>query len=368
MIHLALAWVALFPAQDPDRSTPEKAFESFVAFWDQLKGEDVWEKLWIETEALADPFLTDEYKAKRKKIREESKQNAEDWKTLSTSWKISGKVENKDGSVTVEAVQTSKRRQKNFQTQKVEEVEEQMRHQYVFEKSGSVWLVRQIFNACWMCKGEGTCSACKGTGKFGDMECYGCKGSKTCEQCKGEKMKEEKIAEGAPTFMIPDSEPAYSQDLSTPKSAAQAIADLKLRQDVLGTKHVREFVDRVLGNFPKFFTATIAKAVSDLMGKAVEDGKKRFRDERPAVDTVEEKGDVVTVTLKNVQEYAPRYVLKKVGGKWLIDAEQSRCYSCKGTGTCQACGGTGKKDGDTCYSCQGGKCIGCKGQGWMGGE
>lgn len=369
MNTLILLCLSLVPAQDPDRSTPEKAFDSFIAFWQKVQeGSDVWEKLMTESEALGEFVRTDELKAKRKKQAEEAKKASEDWKTLSTNMVRTGTTENKDGTVTVEAKKTVKRRQKDFQSGKIEEIEESTPHRYVMEKSGANWYVKQIFNACWSCKGEGLCGSCKGTGKFGDNPCYACEGGKTCKSCKGEKLTEEKIAEGAPDFTIPDSEPKYSEDLSSAKAAAQTLADLKLHQDVLATQILRKFIDEALAGLHLYFHPTISKQVDEMFAKGVEEGKRRFREERPTVASVEEKGDVAYVQLKTKKddEFAPRYVLKKVGAKWLLDAEQRKCYACKGSGTCEGCKGTGKSGEMDCYSCNGGKkCAPCKGEGWQ---
>src|SRR6266481_8664540 len=52
-----------------------------------------------------------------------------------------------------------------------------------------------------------------------------------------------------------------------------------------------------------------------------------------------------------------------INGITLVQAEQ-RCWTCNGSGTCNACFGTGKKDCNVCFGTGRTKCFNCSGIGY----
>ncbi len=372
---IAACGLVVFALQDPDRSTPEKAFESFNAFWDgmQKNGERFF-KLMEAAEQIGDFLRTEELKAVRAKSREESAKAREDYKTLSTSHAITGRSEGPDGSVTIEGDKKTRTRKRNYQTKELEETDETAPERVIFVKVGATWLVREIQRACFACKATGACASCKGSGKFGDQECFSCKGKKTCATCSGEKMRKEKLGEARFGFAIPDGEPKYATDLSTPKATAQAYVDALKRGRAEQTVHLRKFVDEILVKFRLHFAPDVLKSIDDSIARELEAGRKRFAEGMARVESVDEKGEeawAVVVTPPDDPSGKPqrvRAVMKKSGDKWLVSAEQRGCWSCDSKGACRGCKGAGVSEGGSkCFTCGGSKsCSACKGTGWTG--
>lgn len=369
MISTLLACLVL--SQDPDRSTPEKAIRSFHEFWQSVQNEDAaLEASMEETEALGDFARTEEYKKRRTMKREERKASRAQYKMLSSTLEISKSTEDKDGSVTVEAVERRRVRRLDPETNKPVEKDETGLRKAVFEKSGGSWFVRELYRDCYLCLGAGQCSYCEGKGKQGEEDCWSCQGKKICSSCKGEKFTRDTPDEFVPDYLIADPEPAFSKDLSSPKAAAQTLADLNAKAGLSMTRSLREFIDRIMRKIRLYFAASVVKKMEDNFRKAEEAGAKRFKDQRPRVGEVEEKGDVAYVVILSgptgEAEMRDRYVLKRVGNQWLVDAAQYRCWSCEASGKCGTCKGTGQQEGMKCYGCNGEKSCGiCKGQGWI---
>lgn len=69
---------------------------------------------------------------------------------------------------------------------------------------------------------------------------------------------------------------------------------------------------------------------------------------------------------EEVEETRPKQlVFARVGDRWLVQNEFDACLSCRGKGTCFACGGSGEKSGKPCMICDGKKtCGACAGARW----
>ncbi len=373
MIRVALAWLAFCSPQDPDRSTPEKTCDAFFTLGQKFEEEgNVWIKIMGEIDALADFCRTEEYKAKSAKKNEEWQRMSESSKTLSAKQEILSKTEGKDGSVTVEVKQTFKRSRKSPDNEKPEESDDVRTNRIVLQKVGANWLVHEIYRPCFACNGAGTCAYCQGTGKAGDQDCGSCEGKKQCKECKGEKLKKEDFADAKLQLVVADAEPKYSTDLSTSKAAAQTYVDLLTRQGVEMAKKLRAYMDGMVTKMKDFFTPEVMKSIDAAMARAVEEGKKRFKEDQAKLESVEEKGEVAYVTLVTKvdwgeqKERKQRMVFKKVGEKWLVDGEQNPCWGCQGSGKCGSCQGSGKVGETDCFGCEGKKiCNPCAGNGWM---
>ncbi|MBI2900473.1 MAG: hypothetical protein HYY17_09815 [Planctomycetes bacterium] len=381
MIRLALAWAALVCPQDPDRSAPEKTFEGFTAFWEELSPEKWFFDLLGTLDDLGKFSRTDEFSARRDKDRGEFLKWMEDSKMLSSRYEIAKRSEGKEGRIVLDSVQKVRRKKRDFEKNKIEEVDQELPHRHVFRRVGETWLVEEVYKPCSACDGRGACGTCKGTGTAHDRACFACEGKKSCKYCGGEKLKKEELAKGGLELVVPDTETKYSTDLSSPKAAAQTLLDLSLRTAVEYSVRIRGFIERILKRFRLFVVPELVKKIEDELARETEAGKKRFREDRPRIDSVEEKGDralVVIVTIGNWgrlirskegendrQEHRARHVLRKVGDRWLADAEQYPCWNCKGKGDCSACGGSGKTSDRECWGCKGTKkCSQCKGEGW----
>lgn len=373
MIRVVLAWLAFCPAQDPDRSTPEKTCDAFFALGQKFEEDgNAWFKIVREVDTLADFCRTEEFKAKAAKKNEEWEKMSASSKTLSAKQEIVSKTEEKDGSVSVEVKQTFKRSRKSPDSEKPEESEDIRTNRIVLQKVGANWLVHELYRPCFMCNSAGTCSYCQGTGKSGDQDCTFCEGKKQCKECKGEKMKKEDFTDVKLQLIIAEGEFKYSTDLSSPKAAAQTYVDLLTRQGIeMGTK-LKAYMDGMVVKMKDFFTPEVLKSVDAAMANAVEQGKKRFKEDQAKLDSVEEKGDAAYATVVTKvdwgeqKERKQRMVFKKVGDKWLVDGEQNPCWGCQGSGKCGSCQGTGKAGETDCYGCQGKKgCTSCNGAGWM---
>lgn len=373
MIRMAVAWLALSCPQDPDRSTPEKTTENFLAFGQKLQQDDGdWKKIMVEIQTLGDFCRTDEYKARLAKRNEEAMKRLEDRKILSSKNEILKTTAEKDGGVTVEAVQKLKRRERNFETGKVEETETALPHRLILTPTGKVWQIREYYRSCGQCGGQGQCESCKGTGEAFEQKCYACDGRKVCKECQGEKLKREDFAEAQFQLITAEAEPSFSTDLSSPKAAAQAYVDLLLRQGLEVSRRLRAWIESILTQFRHYFVPDLVKKVEEAVAKDIEAGKKRFREDRPKLESVEEKGEtayalvLTQVDFGEPTERKQRIVFRRVGGKWLVNAEQNPCMHCQGSGRCGACQGSGKFGDGNCFGCEGMKtCKRCEGNGWM---
>lgn len=375
MVRAAVLWLLCVAPQDPDRSTPEKAFENFIAFWSRIRDEgELWMKMMSEIDAMAEFSRTEAFKKKKADQNAEMSKSREEWKTPPSTYSIASKAEQKDGTVVLEITEKARRKKTNFETHKVEEYEESLQHRYAFQKVGAHWLVREIWRACFGCSGKGVCLSCEGTGKSEEEECWACKGAKKCESCKGEKLVKEDLEDANIPLLIADAEPTFSTDLSSPKAAAQTLADLATRQALHQSKMLRKFVDDVITHFRVYLIPDLVKKIEDTVAKAVENGKQAYQNDRPRAGAIEEEGDTAYVVIISTfsmmgekREQKERFVLKNTGNQWLVDGVQMSCWGCEGSGKCGSCKGEGKMNDQECFACNGKKSCGqCKGSGWVG--
>jgi hypothetical protein len=355
-------------AQDPDRSTPEKTYEHFTAFWSSLSNDagDHWMKLTEEIEALGDAHQTVEFRARAAKRRKDLRAMMDDSRVVSSKHSIAKKAENADGSVTLEGVNHVRRKRRDFETEKVEEIDEALPHRLVLVKSGAAWLVREIYRSCLMCGAKGVCANCDGTGAMGEEKCPGCEGQKTCKTCSGSRLVREDLAAAGMDLTVADA-PKVTSDLATPKAAAQAYSELAFVRTIRLSQGMQKFIEGVMANFRLLLAPEVLQSIEDAVAKAVEAGRARGKEGGPRVESVEEKGErafAILVERGGDNARRQRIVFRKVGDKWLVDAEEHPCW-CK-EGKCTACDGAGTIDGEKCAGCAGTKvCAGCKGEGWV---
>ena len=363
-----IALIVALLAQAPDRSTPEKTYEAFSAFWSSLSNDagDHWLKLSEDVESLGDGQQTVEFRARAAKRRKDLRQMMDDSRVLSSKHAIAKKTEDEDGSVAIDGVNNVRRRRRDLENQKVEEIDEALPNRIVLVKSGGLWLVREIYRSCLMCGAKGVCANCEGTGAIGEEKCFACEGQRSCKTCAGSKLVKEDLGAAGMELTLADA-PKVSADLSTPKAAAQAYADLALLRTIRLSEGMQKFVDGVMAKFRLFIAPDTLKTVEDAVARTLEAGRARAKEGGPKVESVTEKGDVAhAVIVERGGENArrQRVVFRKVGDKWLVDAEEHPCW-CK-EGKCGACEGAGVVEGEPCTGCAGTKvCATCKGQGWV---
>lgn len=357
MLHLVLAGFALLTVQDPDRSTPEKVFEVYMAAWDRERvevekaGQDIW-----DIHRLSAYYRGEKLKAKFAKDHAFSQQYWKDHATLSTKFVALSKSEEKDGVVIVEGREEIRRNRRPKADGPLEVFEIRMPHRLVLEKAGAGWAIREVFNGDIACEGTGQCSICKGTGKvtipeLGNqppqvLECSLCLARKICSICEGRKLIPWDPGNRGWGYLIPDKEPEDSKDLSTPQSTAKAIVDVLLREKLDYSKQTQAESTRALAALSPYLAAGVRKAWKDADDAAVAEGKKKFATARAKIVSVEEKGDLAFVVIveppywRNVEESKMRYLLKKTDQKWLVESEQYPC-TCEKPKECDNCKGSG---------------------------
>lgn len=66
---------------------------------------------------------------------------------------------------------------------------------------------------------------------------------------------------------------------------------------------------------------------------------------------------------KVTEDLLHRFVMEKVGDKWMVKELYRPCFMCQGKGVCGSCKGAGQMGGRDCFSCKGGKtCKSCQGK------
>lgn len=345
-----------------DKSTPENSVKSFLKERYTFEGAPIFTKISEDADKVEDPYVTEEYRKKKKETAEKNKQYFSehgDFKTESAEG-----TKNADGTVTVLTKDSYKMKDKR----------ETRTLKFVMKQFGSDWLIMESYTECYACKGTGSCGSCNGTGKFGDSECFNCKGSKGCQVCKGEKWKKEDYDKMEAEFVIADAGYKPLNDLSSASRAAETYSHVMLQQAVGSSDYLMKLFDDMNKLFVTYFSPEISKTVSGLISKSKEKGKENFKNFKPAVISVKE----VDATTANAEVAAPaavlmrgnkksqKILLKKVGEKWLVDKVLQDCWSCEGSGKCRPCTGSGKSGDEKCYACSGnGVCSNCKGSGFM---
>jgi hypothetical protein len=362
MLNLVLIGFSLLTAQEPDRSTPEKVFEGYMAAWDKERvAEQKWgEGVWAIDKRSAF-YRTDKVKARVAAHYARGEKMWKDGAILSTKFVVVSKSEEKDGVVTVEGREEVRQNDRPQVDGPLVVIEFKLPHRLVLEKAGSGWVIREIFNGCTLCHGTGLCSSCKGTGKvilpaFADqpekvLDCIVCeKHKKNCSICLGKKLN--KLEPGRPGwgYILAEKDPEDAKDLSSPGATAKAIVDVLLREKLDFSKDTREQNDSEFAALKPYLNAAAVKAWKDLEDARVAEGLKKFATARAKIEKIEEKGDSAFVVIVeppywryNDQESKTRYVLKKTGTQWLVDAEQFPCV-CEKPKECDSCKGSGWYD------------------------
>ncbi len=373
---LLVPWI-----QDPDRSSPEKTVQAFVEFGDSLAPENLFIMLLKQVDEMQRFARTEEFHKKKAKEFEDLSEWLEQSKPISSKFEIVGRVDGKDGRVTVDSVKRVRKAKIDPQTRKKAGEEDQtLPYRHVVRKVGEVWMVEEVYEPCPLCGGAGTCRGCQGTGTAHARECFSCQGKKACSSCHGGKLrKRELVKEGGLELVEPDGEMTFSKDLSTAKASAQTLLDLSIRGALEWSALLKTFVERVLVPFRLFVVPETVKKFEERFAAEKVEGKERFRKNRPRLESVEERDGqayVVIVTVGNwgrfirssddKGEHRTRYVLKQVETRWFLDAEHHPCWGCRETpGKCRSCKGTGKVGEQDCTGCKGSKqCSQCKGEGW----
>jgi hypothetical protein len=174
-------------------------------------------------------------------------------------------------------------------------------------------------------------------------------------------------------LLVADEEPKPPSDLSTPRAAAQAHLDLRLREELLRSRMLQEAFGRSLKALKPLVEPAVLKGLEEKLAKAVERGRARMKELKGTVERVEERGDRGTAVVSGGAIRAlggvpaqERLTLVKAGGAWRVDAAEHPCWSCRGDGKCPRCKGTGEFALQDCFSCKKAKtCSGCAGSGWQ---
>ena len=353
--------------QDPDRSRPEKAGEKFLEFW--LREDPFsYAQAQAEVELLGKFCCTEEFNRRLEKRTEEDRKWAEEARVLSSRIQVIRTVEPSDGTATVDALRKLRRKKRDWNTDRFEEVAETLLYRLTMTKEGELWRVQELRRECSICRGGGVCRDCQGTGQVYGQACYSCGGDKNCRECRGEKLQADNLKDFRMRFVIPEKELIHSSDLSTPRSAAQCYVDFLRRKDVEMSRRIQKFVEGVVAQLELFLVADLAKSVREGWAQDCEDGKRRYAEIERKIESIEEVGEeafIVVVTTGGDQDARQRLVLKKNGESWLVDAVQLSCWSCAATGSCRACQGTGRSGEYDCFGCEGKKvCTFCMGKGW----
>ncbi len=357
--------------QDPDLSTPEKAAESFGRYRQSLHESMDLRKARQEAQRVGLERFTEEYRSRFEEKAKQADTAADEGRVLNMSRTIAAKTENADGTVTFDVRFDWKQKRRDAKSQELTEVERSQVERYVLIKVGDQWRVKEYFRSCTACSGSGVCWSCKGTGKEAEnRDCQYCRGAKACSGCKG--MKSEKVDPRSVGIFAnaPEERPQWLSDLSTPKSAAEAFADLTRRrrhEEGLATLKITE--GRVKALLP-FLTPDQGKEVEVALANAVRKGRDMFSLFRTQSVEPEVKGAsaVVILTTKygSTMTFTDRLELKKVGEAWLVDSVAERCAACKSSGKCASCQGSGKAGEVACKSCKGtAACARCEGKGWV---
>ncbi|MBI2900474.1 MAG: hypothetical protein HYY17_09820 [Planctomycetes bacterium] len=384
MLTATLAFAVLGCVQDPDRSTPDKALESFVAFWDRATRDvEFWRKVQREADEIGDSYRTATLREKLAKKREESGKLADDYRTVPGKLHVKERVPNRDECLFT-CWRDMKLRSRNFTTGEVEERDTQEPYAFTFQKQGDEWLLKQMKVVCPSCSGTRACARCGGTGLYNRSTCSACNGKKTCPRCAGKAMVDASLTAqmlcGFPltlSLFVAEGEFEPSSDRSGAKGAVKAYMDSWLRCDLVTTKRTLEWLDRKLAAFCAFLTPTNAEVARKVLQMDVDLGKKRYKGIKHEIRDLKERGDcafAMTATTVDGVERKCGLLLESAEGAWSVAAHLSQmcvmcagkggCEQCHFTGKCAICKGTGKSGDYDCIMCTAtGVCTGCKGKG-----
>ncbi len=256
-------------------------------------------------------------------------------------------------------------RRQNPKTRQDEDVEEARRKRLEFVKSGDRWLIQREMDGCPACKGRGTCSWCDGAGEMTGKPCPRCMGKKTCHVCKGTLWHERSFQSLAPLGIIDDYKPRA--DLTSPRGTAEAFADTLIDEQIRVAKLLRRIYEAGQSIIKTYFVESQGKASIEALVNAVATGTQALREYAPKVLELNETGDTaVAVVTGPPGPLGPvpdrRLLLRKSGGKWLVDDVYSKCDDCSASGVCPGCK---LKRQMQCVQCDGSrKCRACTGSGW----
>ncbi len=316
---------------------------------------------------------------------------------LDLTFKLGARQENKDGSVSVEILVTSKQEKRGGGTET-----DHRKYAATFVKAGEEWRARDLYEPCRWCSSTGTCKDCKGSGKCRecggkpakennrcdnckegspckDCVCDGCEGSKACGNCRGSKACRNCKGKGVrllppggrrkPSMELAPEGQTFSTDLSTPESTARSYIDSGLQQDSMSSAAVLHWEEERRKKLEPYFHAGRNAKLRSVIEEKTRPARKNFleKEKRFQPGPVNTEGDTarVIVELKRGADGRGRWeknrlLMTRVNDTWLISAVQSGCRSCDQTGKCPSCGGS-----DSCSACDDSKrCNKCDGKGW----
>lgn len=169
-------------------------------------------------------------------------------------------------------------------------------------------------------------------------------------------------------------------DLSTPESAARAVATIYLprfyedsklatqvdENDLLGREHYStsgwEQIQRVVSEAKRTRDRSKTLRWSFRLGKVTRSG--RGAEARVWVTQRRNRYDYTTKKIRVVEKRIEhRFSMERIGAKWLVTGAKTTCYGCSGSAECALCRGSGKLLGKACKECKGGGVCGtCAGK------
>jgi hypothetical protein len=246
---------------------------------------------------------------------------------------------------------------------------EELPERWELKKSGDRWLIAASWSCCIICKGGKVCTSCKGTGKgvFG-AACRPCRGGVgRCRFCggKGENRRDEFEMSA---LAAADAEPP-AVDLSTPNGAAAAYLALTTRLHLGVCKEEIRSREVLIGRLKVHFVPAAAEEAAAALKKATESAVATYRARKEAVGDIAVKGDRAEVLVSSAfldpwfkeSPHRRKIIRKRVGAKWLLDAECRPCGLCWGSATCDERGGSGVMVvRPECKDCAGKGADGCR--------
>jgi hypothetical protein len=348
MIASVLLFLAL---QDPDLSEPGKTLDSLASAMSELmRGTQKIPALRQSLDERGDELFNPEEKLRRIERRKELLQSYPPTRMLGISFERITMPDVKAEPLPVDAVQVIRVEIVDPKTGQKRETAMREATRVGFVKNDGRWLIRSLHQACKLCDGKGLCFVCEGTGKDQGVACRDCGGRKTCDSCKGAKEKDQTI----PDFsfqLVSEKDFAFSSDLSSPEGAARSFADFLTKKMVEESKAELQGIRPFLLKYRACLAPEVSKALGNAFAKAVDAGADRFKTRRPKVESLEKKEtgaaaivrEPVPPGLENLRfkDFDHRILLKKVGGRWLIDRDQMGCACLGREAACPECKGTG---------------------------
>lgn len=389
-VTLLLASVLAAPtavAQEPDLSTPERAFAAFSELWRAATQDRArWDRMAEEAEAGSLACCTDALRTKLAERSAKARDMADKTAFVWGAFEVSAPAPGGDTAMLVVHL-AMKIRTPTFGTGSdagYTEKDHREPYRFHYRKVGDQWRIEALWKVCPSCSGTGSCTRCGGRGAGPAGSCAACGGRGRCGRCDGKVMVPDALTHHllvAPgTLLHADTPFEPSTDLTGARSATKAYMDSWISRERIRGRAIVARLRELMPRFEAFLTPANADAARLVLDGELERAHARLAGvvhEITALTERESEAFAMTRARVDGVDYTCGLLLEKVEARWLVAATltqkcvhcagSSTCMQCQGNGKCAICAGTGKAGGYDCTLCGAkGACFGCKGVGGCG--